>query len=326
MRCTDRSLIKKKLLCIICIAAIFITGCEDPEPAINAYNKYSPNTTSGLTEGEFFAKDYCVSSTENIGVEELYYPDISEGAGVFNLSTNEVSFSKNIYDKMYPASTTKILTAIIILKKANLDDLVTISKKAANPGDSSSVCGVMEGDKITVRDLLYGLMLSSGNDAAIALAEYCSGSVEAFSDEMNAYLAERGATRTHFVNPHGLPDEEHYTTIYDMHLIMREAIKIDEFKAIINSKTHKAVYTDSKGEKVERIWRNTCKYINGDREMPKDINVIGGKTGTTGAAGYCLVLYSQNSQKEDIISIVFKASGRSDLYLMMDQILSGFAK
>lgn len=149
----------------------------------------------------------------------MQFAKTAEGAGAFNIDTHQVLYSQNLFEKLYPASTTKILTAYIILKNCDLNATVTVSHDAANPGHSSSVCGLKEGDVITVQDLLYGLLLESGNDAAIALAEYCSGSVEEFAKLMNSTAKSFGATNSSFVNPSGLPDENHYTTIYDMYLI-----------------------------------------------------------------------------------------------------------
>lgn len=116
----------------------------------------------------------------------MQFAKTAEGAGAFNIDTHQVLYSQNLFEKLYPASTTKILTAYIILKNCDLNATVTVSHDAANPGHSSSVCGLKEGDVITVQDLLYGLLLESGNDAAIALAEYCSGSVEEFAKLMNS--------------------------------------------------------------------------------------------------------------------------------------------
>ena len=125
----------------------------------------------------------------------------AEGAGAFNIDTHQVLYSQNLFEKLYPASTTKILTAYIILKNCDLNATVTVSHDAANPGHSSSVCGLKEGDVITVQDLLYGLLLESGNDAAIALAEYCSGSVEEFAKLMNSTAKSFGATNSSFCQP-----------------------------------------------------------------------------------------------------------------------------
>jgi len=236
-----------------------------------------------------------------------------------------VLYSQNLFEKLYPASTTKILTAYIILKNCDLNATVTVSHDAANPGHSSSVCGLKEGDVITVQDLLYGLLLESGNDAAIALAEYCSGSVEEFAKLMNSTAKSFGATNSSFVNPSGLPDENHYTTIYDMYLIFSNAISLESFVAIISSQTHDVAYTNAQGAAVSKTFKNTCGYLTRAYTAPENVTVTGGKTGTTGEAGHCLVLLSQNAKNERIISIVYKADGKKDLYSFMNEILSGFA-
>ena len=227
---------------------------------------------------------------------------------------------------MYPASTTKILTAYIIIKYGNLDDKVTVSPKAVSNLAGSSLCGVQAGDQLTVRDLLYGLMLVSGNDAANVLAEYYSGSVEKFAKVMNKEAKALGATKSHFVNANGLPDEKHYTSVYDMYLIFQEAIKLQDFVDIIKTDSIDVSYADASGNTVSKTWANTNQYLKGETQSPDGIMVIGGKTGTTNAAGYCLVLYSQNKKGQDIISIVYKGESRSSMYTLMNEILSTFAK
>lgn len=322
MRCTNKNY-KKTLLCILCIAALFMTACGsfDQETIENSYPLYdSDNTVSG----QLFAENLCVTENLNYGTDQVD-SNLAEGAGVFNLDAKEVLYSQNLFEKMYPASTTKILTAAIIIRHCDLDDMVTVSKEAVENLSDSSKCGISEGDVLTVRDLLYGLMLVSGNDAANALAEYYSGSVEAFAEEMNRSALSLGATNSNFVNPHGLPDENHYTTVYDMYLIFQDAIQLQDFVDIIQTDSYEASYTDVNGHSVTKTWNNTNRYITGETEAPEDITIIGGKTGTTNAAGYCLVLYSRNKKGEGIISIVYKADGRTNLYLLMNQILTTFA-
>jgi D-alanyl-D-alanine carboxypeptidase (penicillin-binding protein 5/6) len=250
---------------------------------------------------------------------------VAEAAGVFNLNTQEITYAQNIFERLYPASTTKILTAYIIIKYCNLDDMVTVSDNAVAQTVDSSVCNLKAGDVISVRDLLYGLLLASGNDAAVALAEYYAGSAENFADVMNHEALSLGASASHFVNPNGLPDEDHYTTVYDMYLIFKEAIQYTDFVEIIQTASYTATYSDASGNEVNNVWNNTNRYINHKKEAPSGFTVIGGKSGTTGAAGYCLVLYSRNEAGEDIVSIVFKADGISNLYLLMNQILAGYA-
>ena len=307
---------------MVCIAALFMTGCgKDIE---NAYDPYSTDYLNGYNGPDYFASNYAVTNDVNFG-QDSTTSSVAEGAGAFNVDKHEVLYSQNLFEKLYPASTTKILTAYIILKNCDLNATTTVSHDAANPGSSSSVCGLNEGDVITVNDLLYGLLLQSGNDAAIALAEYYSGSVEAFAEVMNQTANSLGATNSHFVNPSGLPDENHYTTVYDMYLIFSNAISLESFVTQISSQTHDAAYTDANGNAVNKTYKNTCGYLTGAYNAPENITVIGGKTGTTGDAGHCLVLLSQNANGERIISIVYKADGKSNLYMLMNEILSGFA-
>lgn len=316
--------IKQQFLCLICVIAFTVTGCGKEVTVKNPYNVSTTAYTSGSTNFDFFAKDLCVTDDFNFGTESTS-SSVAEAAGAFNIDTQEVIYSQNLFEQLFPASTTKILTAYIIIRYGHLDDVVTISENAGNPGSDSSVCGLKTGDVISVKDLLYGLLLQSGNDAAIALAEYYSGSVEAFAEVMNEEALNLGATNSHFVNPSGYPNEDHYTTIYDMYLITAKAVVMEEFLNIIKADSYDAVYEDASGNQVTKTWTNTCQYINGTSATPDGVTIVGGKTGTTNAAGYCLVLYSLNEKNQGIISIVYKANGRADLYLLMSEILSKFA-
>ena len=300
-----------------------MTGCGTKIE--NAYDTYSTDYINGYNGSNYFASNLCVTNDVNFGQDNMQFAKTAEGAGAFNIDTHQVLYSQNLFEKLYPASTTKILTAYIILKNCDLNATVTVSHDAANPGHSSSVCGLKEGDVITVQDLLYGLLLESGNDAAIALAEYCSGSVEEFAKLMNSTAKSFGATNSSFVNPSGLPDENHYTTIYDMYLIFSNAISLESFVSIISSQTHDVAYTNAQGAAVSKTFKNTCGYLTGAYTAPENVTVTGRKTGTTGEAGHCLVLLSQNAKNERIISIVYKADGKKDLYSFMNEILSGFA-
>ncbi len=165
---------------------------------------------------------------------------VSEAVYLENLNNGAVVFEKNAGQRQYPASTTKIMTFIITAENVdNWDDtLVTITQNALEGLDSeSTVMGLSEhiGEQVSVRDLLYGLMLPSGNDAALALAEHVGGSVAGFAEKMNAKAAELGCTGTHFANPHGLFDADHYSTAHDMALIAKHAMTIPGFMEICNT-------------------------------------------------------------------------------------------
>ena len=324
MRCTS------KLLYIICAVSLLFTGCGTSQVALEKeYDTYSYHNSFTNQEQDvdvdFYAKDLCVTNTINFGLEGTY-AEVAQGGGVFDITTNEVLYSQNLFKKLYPASTTKILTAYIIIRDCNLSAVTTISESAADQASDSSTCGLNAGDNVTINDLLYGLMLYSGNDAAEALAEYHSGSVEAFAEEMTKTAHELGATNSQFKNPSGLPDKQHYTTVYDMYLIFNQALQQEKFVEIINSSSKSATYTNKNGNTVEKTYYNGNRYLTGREKTPEGFQVIGGKTGTTYDAGYCLVLYSKNPEGHDIISIVFKADCAHNLYLLMGQILNKYAK
>lgn len=327
MKCTNKWRI---LLPVVAIALLFCGCSKDDTTLENAYNVFDTSTKYGITKtgnlqsAEFFAKDLCVTEDENIGLEDTT-ESVAEGAGLFRLNEKEAVYKKNIYERLYPASTTKILTALIALEESNLDDVVTVSANAANQASDSSVCGLKEGDQISMRDLLYGLMMRSGNDAAIAIAEHISGSSEEFAVLMNAKAQSLGATNSHFVTPNGLHDEDHYTTVYDMYLIMNAAVQNETFVEILQTASYTSSYTDAAGNPVTQDWATTNKYLMGTEAVPEGVTVIGGKTGTTGEAKYCLVQYNQNASGEPMISIVFKADCRDNMYLLMSEILKNFS-
>ena len=328
----------RRFFCVCCISALFITaaGCGSSSAASldTPYEVYQSAVNLGMTDRtsaafethSYFGKNLCVlANGTNIGTDSVH-SEVAEAAGTFNLATGEVVYAQNIYQKLYPASTTKILTAYIVLKYCDdLSQTVTVSEHAVDQEEDSSVCNLAAGDVITVKDLLYGLLLRSGNDAAIALAEFISGSDEKFAVLMNKEALALGAAQSHFVNPNGLPDDDHYTSVYDLYLIAQAAFSNETFQEITHTATYDAVYTDAQGNTVERTWNNSNRYLTGDVETPEGFTVVGGKTGTTGEAGYCLVLYSKNAKDEPIISIVLKADCRINLYLLMNEMLSGFA-
>ena len=328
MKCISK---RKKAAALLGVFVIGLTGCTSKEVVLeNAYDVCDTSAKYGITENgasqsaEFFSRDLVVTEDENLGLEKTT-ERVAEAAGVFLTSKKEAVYKKNIFEKLYPASTTKILTAYVALKNGNLDDVVTVSANAANQASDSSVCELKEGDKITLRDLLYGLMLRSGNDAAVAIAEHISGSSEEFVVLMNAEAKALGATGSHFVTPNGLHDEEHYSTVYDMYLFMNAAVKNETFLEIIKSSHYTANYTDAAGNPVTKEWDSTNKYLMGTEPIPEGVTVIGGKTGTTGEAKYCLVQYNENTAKEPVISIVLKADSRDNMYLLMSEMLKNFA-
>lgn len=242
--------------------------------------------------------EYDENKPEELTVDQLY----SQAAILINEDTGEVLLQKNADMAMNPASTTKIMTALLALEYGNINAIVTIPKEAADIPLDSSVVPVTVGEEMTFKDLLYGFMLKSGNDAGNAIAVIIAGSVDAFVDMMNERAAELGCTNTHFVNPHGYTAENHYTTARDMALITQEAMKHDIFRKIVSV----GEYTMYAGQENETIVRNSNMLVTyGSKFRYK--YATGVKTGTTSAAGQCLV---GSATKGDInlISVVFKST------------------
>ncbi len=217
----------------------------------------------------------------------------SNAAVVYDRTTGQMIWGKNENEKRAMASTTKIMTAMIVLEKANLKDVVTVSKKAANTG--GSVLHINTGDKISVNDLLYGLLLRSGNDTAVALAEHVGGSVEGFATLMNQKAKELGLTGTHFVTPHGLDSDEHYTTALELAKLTDNALNNEKFAQIVNTK------------KITISVNGSPRTIINTNELLGVLQGVNGvKTGFTGNAGRCLVT-SCTRNGNQIITVVLGA-------------------
>ena len=266
---------------------------------------------------------FCPGQTAYAAAEWPSEISISADGGILmDINSGAVLFEKNSHEPYYPASITKILTALIVIENCGLDETVTFSNTAVNSLEpNSSILGARAGDTLSVRDCLYALLLQSANEVANALAEHCAGSIDAFAEKMNETAHALGATDTHFVNPHGLSNEDHYTTAYDLYLIFNEAMKYPEFQKIIGTVSYRAEYTDGTGQTKIQEWKNSNQYLNGKSKAPDGITILGGKTGTTRAAGSCLILGSQDESGNDYISVVLKAESRDVLYDNMTKII-----
>lgn len=316
-----------KYLCktagIAVAAVICLSGCGK---STGLPEEYSFEDRAGLmsvseenSEAPLFASDLCVIEGETQDGDAAVS---AEAGALFDTSGSSVIYSKNSYEKLYPASITKIMTAILALEEGNLTDQVTVTEDSVITEAGASLAGIKPGDEISMEQLLYGLMMPSGNDAANAIAVHMYGSLDAFVDRMNERAGELGATHTHFMNPSGLSDEEHYTTVYDLYLMFNEALKNPKFREIIGTSSYTADYVNGAGEAVSKTWTVGNWYQKGDRETPAGVTVLGGKTGTTQAAGYCLIMASDDSQGKEYISVVLKAGNREALYDNMSEIIS----
>lgn len=273
----------KLLLCIIIIVTMFF---------INPYKIYADDI------------DY---STDNINISEEIsetsselsdIPNInSRAAVVIDRNSSTILFGKNEKEKRKMASTTKIMTALVVIENANLNDTVIISKHSSGTGGSR--LGLKTNDEITVGNLLYGLMLCSGNDAAVALAEHVGGSIEGFADLMNAKAYDLGLLNTHFVTPHGLDKDDHYTTAYELALLTNYALKNETFAKIVNTQS------------ITIMINNYPKSLHNTNELLGYLNgVYGVKTGFTNGANRCLVTACKR-ENLDIICVVLGADTKN---------------
>ena len=217
----------------------------------------------------------------------------SKIAVAYDRTSGKVIWGKDENKKTAMASTTKIMTAIVAIENSNLNDVVEISQKAAGTGGSS--LKIKKNDKITMSDLLYGLMLVSGNDAAVAIAEHVAGSVPEFVNLMNEKAKSLGLQTTHFVTPHGLDDPEHYTTAYELAKIADYALKNDTFSKIVGTKCYTITIN------------GYPKTLTNTNELLGVLNGVKGvKTGFTNNAGRCLVT-CVNRNGFEIITVVLQA-------------------
>lgn len=254
------------------------------------------NTNAVISEVEKENKEETINVNSNSIKKEALneLPKLNSKVGlIFDRASKRILYEKNGKKQVPMASTTKIMTSIVVLENADLTDIVTIEKKAAGTGGSR--LGLKVNDKITVHDLLYGLMLKSGNDAAVALAIHVGGSIEGFSDMMNQTAKELNLINSHFVTPHGLDKQGHYTTAYELACMADYALNIPKFKEIVKTKSYTVTIN------------GRPQIINNTNELLGNLNgVYGVKTGFTNGANRCLVTACKRGEL-DIITVVLGA-------------------
>lgn len=353
----------KKRICMCCFALLgLLTGCSSSDSLIKAYNDTALENKRLIIKMnqedhmDFFASDLVVFPKTAIAVEETkeIIEETSESKSksdsenveplidndavadetvissnnvlLAGIDTLEDIYEKNIYDRIYPASVTKILTALVTIQNANFNDTVTFTEDMVVTDYGAKLCGFEVGDVLTVEQLFTGLMVYSGNDAANALAIHIGGSIEGFSDIMNNEAKRLGCVDTHFTNPSGLHDNEHYTSAYDLYLIFNECLKYEKFQHIIRQNSCDIEYKDANGEIVEATYKTTNQYFTDAYDYPENIRVLGGKTGTTDQAGCCLILYDVDSDDNGYVSLVLGADNYDTLYSEMNILLNKITK
>ena len=234
----------------------------------------------------------------------------------------------NVHNRIYPASMTKLMTGILVMESIekgdiSLDDIVTLNRKVTFDDWDAMASDLVGGCRVSVKNLLYGLMITSYNDCGVILAELIAGSESAFCDRMNEKAREIGATNTHFENCHGLHSDDHYTTAYDLYLIISEFSKHDLAYIIGSLNTYDFTYTDPDGNEQVVTIEPTNEFVTGEINMPSGYSIGSWKTGTTEEALNCLVMeFVNDSTGDKYVALIAGADGKEALYSAMTELIN----
>ncbi len=284
----------KKILimavCVVCLTMALISSFLMPKAQFSV-----KSILKNIKNESNISQNDTIETTKRI--EVLPLKKQSRGAVVIEQSSKRVLYDEGMNEKCYPASTTKVLTALCVLENLPLDKIITVPKEAE--GVEGSSIYLKAGQKISVIDLLYGLMLRSGNDAAVTLAVATSGNIQNFADLMNETAKKCGAVNSNFVNPHGLHDEMHYTTAYDLALICAKAYENEDFCKIVSTSQAKITVDDE------------VRHIGNKNKLLHLYDGANGvKTGFTKKSGRCLV----SGAKRDGMQVIGVVLNHSDMW------------
>ena len=352
----NRGLIKKTKFRLIIVAGILLAGCSvsannntpeevstpaltvtqvptatltptatptvtpSPTPTVTPTPTMTPTPTPSPTPTEVPVYDQILQ----VEAETEADPGISAKAALLvNITENKVIYSDKATEVIYPASITKLMTALVAFSQDNLlTETVEISKNATTRViPSAKMCGFHTGDKILLKDLLGCMLVYSGNDTSVAVAEHISGSEADFVSLMNQKAEELGLISSVFYNSHGLPNDNHITSAYDIYLIMQKLFYFEEFLGIIELGSIEVDVLRRESLKT-LSFTSTNQFLSGTYQLPEGLTLIGGKTGTTNKAGCCLALYVQDQNNNCYIAEIFGAESYEVLYPSMIQLLT----
>ena len=319
MRCTD----KLTAVLFAIIVSITFTGCGGAsyDYPYTLSEQTDLTVSSALTSpvAETFASNLCVVNTDL--VEGGVTVPENSCAGVFDLNACETLFAYRVHEKVNPASLTKVMTALVALKNGVPDQELVASENVVISEEGAQMIGLKEGDRMTLDQALHLLLIYSANDVAIMIAENIGGDYESFIDMMNKEATLIGATNSHFTNPHGLTEDDHYVTAYDMYLIFQAAFRYESFERIINMSSYTTQYYSALGNVNDVEIRSTNLYLQETKSAPANMTVVGGKTGTTKAAGHCLVLLARDTSANPYIAVILGTESTDVLYENMSALL-----
>lgn len=320
----------KKIISLLLLGllTIQITACGNKEEELCAFYASSDNVVNtdigeyviGKTTPLFTENKVCYVTDDMLSTDENV---VCAASLLIDVTNNKFIQGENIYKKVYPASITKLLTAYLIIKYGNLEDMYTITADNCGITEAGAqLIGFKKGDVISISDLIYCLLVYSGNDSGVALAEYLCGSEEAFCVKMNEEAKILGLSGTHFTNPHGLHDTEHYTTAYDMYILLSKCMESEFFRKVSQTDNYEFSVKQEDGQYRSIHFSTTNKYKLGAYELPQGITILGAKTGNTLAAGPCLIQYISDADGNEYVAAVFGAKNKDILYDNMTYLMN----
>ena len=316
VKCTNKGL---SIVAILLITVSCLTGCFGGATAA----KYSVSSFSSDSKERLvyptYASDLCVVNSDINNSDSSIAEKVS--AGLFDLTNKETLYAQNVNERVMPASLTKVMTAYVALKYGSLEQVLVAGPDVYVNEAGAQKVGLKEGDRMTLDQALHILLIYSANDVANLIATNIAGSIDDFVELMNQEARAIGATNSHFENPHGLTSDEHYVTAYDMYLIFNAAMQYDTFSETINMNTYTTSYLDSTGASKDVDIKNTNAYLAGNQLAPNGVTIIGGKTGTTNAAGHCLILLARDTAGNPYIAVIMRDTDSGTLYTDMSELL-----
>lgn len=319
--------LRKSALAILLTLVIVITSISVITSLTNSRNSKKSNSSSKTetfqaTKEPKKEKPSKISFTFNPDTVEIPSTNDAKSAIIINKTKNTVIASRNPDTKVYPASTTKVMTLLVAVENINdINDTFTVTYALTDPLfiRGASIAGFKNEEEVTVKDLLYGLILPSGADAAVALATKLAGSEEAFVNLMNQKAKELGLKNTHFANTSGLHDENNYTTCYDMAVILASALENDLCKTILSTKKYTTAKTPQNPDGIP-LSSTLFDYMYGTE--PEIATILSGKTGFVSQSGYCIASYGKNNTNDNEYIVVTMGNssrwpafhGQIDLY------------
>ncbi len=307
-----------KIISIFLAAVLCFSGCAAPDYSASKQLKVSVQNDMPTSDITMMSDKYAVVKYDS-ELNDSKYSD-TYSTLLINDTTNTPEVVKDVHKLIYPASMTKLMTGLLVIESIeagtlSLDDEVTLDRTVTFDDWGAVASPLTVGCKTTVKDLLYGLLISSYNDCAVILSELVSGSESAFVEAMNTRAKELGATNTHYKNPHGLHDDGHYTTAYDLYLIFKEFTSHDLAYVIDSTSSYTFQYKDPSGNSCSEELEPTNGFMTGEYQLPSGFSIGSWKSGTTMQAGHCLIVeFVNNSTGDKFFAVCSGNVDRDTLY------------